>query len=69
MGGGELTIFLLVRGKNLEVQDFLMTALNSLLQPHIQYGLVLVTPYTKCERMEYEKPLKSFTKFAWNVII
>ena len=37
---------------------------NSLIQPHLDYGSVLVAPTTKGEKSEYEKPLRSFTRMA-----
>ena len=44
--------------------SFLKTAWNSLIQPHLDYGSVLVAPVTKGEKSEYEKPLRSFTRMA-----
>ena len=40
---------------------FLKTLWNSLLQPHLDYCLVLTAPNLKCEIMTTEKPLKRFT--------
>ena len=45
---------------------FLKMAWNSLLQPHLDYGLVLVCPFLKGEKKEYEKPLRNFTKMAYD---
>ena len=43
---------------------FLKTVWNSLLQTHIDYGSILVCPYSKGAKKAYENPLRSFTKMA-----
>ena len=44
--------------------SFIKTLWNSLLQPHIDYGSILVCPYLKCDKKSYENPLRYFTKLA-----
>ena len=44
---------------------FLKTLWNSLLQPYQDYGSVLTSPFTKCEKLAAEKPLRALTKMSW----
>ena len=44
--------------------SFLKVIWNSLLQPHLDYGSVLVAPHTKGEKLASEKPLRSLTKMS-----
>ena len=46
-------------------QSLLKTCWNSLLQPYTDYGSVLVCPFTKGEKAEFERPIKAFTKMAY----
>ena len=50
--------------------SFLKLIWNSLLQPHLDYGSVLVAPHTKGEKLASENPLRSLTKMsveAWKL--
>ena len=44
--------------------SFLKTIWNSLLQPNLDYGSVLVAPHTKGEKLAQEKPLRTLTKMS-----
>ena len=46
--------------------QFLKTVWTSLVQPHLDYGTIIVAPVSiKGKKLAAERPLKSLTKMAW----
>ena len=46
--------------------SFLKTLWTSLVQPHLDYGSIMVAPVSlKCDKLAAERPLKALTKMAW----
>ena len=46
------------------IVPFLKTVWNSIIQPHLDYGLILTAPMSKCEMKSAKKPLKMYTKLS-----